>query len=261
MAQNMIVYSWNMLYRNRELDRAFDFISKSDFDVFCLQEVPDVFLRRLQALPCSVAFRKERELPLKDGPIPNYIVILSKHPISAQGDLPHADHADSLPLRTRLFTRLMPFELIVQTHGRRDMYADITVAGAPIRVFNLHLALAYPAWRMREFETAMLAHSPDRPTIICGDFNILEKPHITPLNWLLGGRMTDTLLYSRERTHIERRFVEHKLVNPLFGGITHPLSQSQLDHILVSHALSVKNTAVIPDRFGSDHHPIRVEIA
>jgi len=126
---------------------------------------------------------------------------------------------------------------------------------------RIHLVLAQPSWRLKEFEAAMLERDPTRPTIVCGDFNILEKPHITLLNWILGGRMTDALFYTRERTHIEERFVEHGLTNVLRGAITHPLSQSQLDHILASHSFSIENAAVIPDRYGSDHHPIRTEIS
>ena len=37
----MKIYSWNMLFRNTDLDRAFSFIKSLDFDVFCLQEVPE----------------------------------------------------------------------------------------------------------------------------------------------------------------------------------------------------------------------------
>jgi endonuclease/exonuclease/phosphatase family metal-dependent hydrolase len=98
------------------------------------------------------------------------------------------------------------------------------------------------------------------PTIVCGDFNILEKPHITPLSWIFGGSVVDALLYRRERTTIEKHFVEHSLHNVLRGKVTHTISQSQLDHILVSDSLTVQNAKVISSKYGSDHHPIFVEI-
>ena len=47
--------------------------------------------------------------------------------------------------------------------------------------------------------------------------------------------------------------------NPLRGKITHRISRSQLDHILVSSDFSVQNAEVIPDPHGSDHNPITVE--
>ncbi|MFA6408299.1 MAG: endonuclease/exonuclease/phosphatase family protein [Candidatus Paceibacterota bacterium] len=258
----MKIYSWNMLWSNRKLDRAFEFISKSDFDIFCLQEVPEEFLARLQTIQCHISYRTEVFRLFSSGTIQNFVVILSKHPILAEGDIPFPEYWHMLPLRTRLFVRLMrPFGFS-KIRNRGAVFADISIPNMQnaIRIYNLHLILAQPAWRLREFEQAMAECDPKRPTIICGDFNILEKPHITPLNWVLGGRVTDALHWSRERTTIEKRFVEHELSNPLRGKVTHPFSHSQLDHILVSHSFSIKNAEVIPSRLGSDHHPILVEV-
>ena len=107
----------------------------------------------------------------------------------------------------------------------------------------------------------MAERDPGLPTIVCGDFNTIESPLVSLLNWLLGGRISDSFLYKRERTHIEKRFVEHELRNPLRGKITHEFAGSQLDHILVSHAFTVKDAGVLSDRVGSDHHPILADIA
>jgi len=256
----MTIYSWNMLYRNTELDRAFEFIAHADFDIFCLQEVPEIILAQLQTLPFHITYRIDVEKVLPSGTIPMFNVILSRHPIHGRGEIPFPHYWPLLPWRTRLFVRLMPSQLFSRIRNRGGLYADILVHGVSVRVFSLHLILAQPAWRIKEFELAMMQRDTTRPTIICGDFNTLEKPHITPLNWILGSGLSDALLYNRERTHIERRFVEHRLTNALAGGITHPLSQSQLDHILVSHSFSIKHAEVLPDRIGSDHHPIRVEV-
>lgn len=257
----MTIYSWNMLYRNRELDRAFEFISHADFDIFCLQEVPEAFLARLRTLPYSLSFHTDVERLLPSGVVPIYNVILSKHPITAQGEIPFKEYWQSLPLRTRFFVRAMPSRLFSKIRNRNGLYADVLVGETRVRVFNLHLILAHPAWRLEEFERAMAERDPAQPTIVCGDFNTLEAPHITPLNWVLGGRMTDALLHRRERAHIERRFVAHELTNALHGSVTHKLSHSQLDHILVSRSFAVTEATVLPDTFGSDHHPIRAEIS
>lgn len=257
----MKIYSWNILYRNQELDAAFRFIAESDFDIFCLQEVPGEFLKRLQTLPCFIAYRTDVERIFENDIIHNYVVILSKHPIETHAEIPFPDYWPLLPFRMRIFVRLMrPFGFS-KIRNRGGIFANIRIPGlaSTIRVFNLHLILANPAWRLEEFERAMLKRDPARPTVVCGDFNVLERPHIVLLNWLLGGRVTDTLLYTRERTHIEKRFVEHRLVNVLRGKITHSLSQSQLDHILLSHHLIVQDSTVISDKHGSDHHPILVK--
>ncbi len=250
-----------MLYRNKELDRAFEFITESDFDVFCLQEVPKELLERLRSLPFHIAFRGDVEKILPEKIVPMYNVILSRHPLTSEGDISFDDYWPYLPLRTRLFIGFMPSKYFSQIRDRHGVYADVTIDGISLRIFCLHLILAQPAWRLREFERAMLERDPSRPMIVCGDFNLLEKPHITPLNWLLGGRPSDALFYGRERTTIEKRFVESRLANPLRGKVTHPFSLSQLDHILVSESFSIREATVLRDRVGSDHHPIRVEIS
>lgn len=250
-----------MLYRNQEQDRAFQFISQADFDIFCLQEVPKEFLARLQTLQCSVAFRSDGKQRFSENTRNSFVVILSRHPIIAQGEISFPDYWHLLPLRTRLFVHLMrPFHFS-KVYNRMALFADIRVPSTvrPIRVFSIHLILAQPAWRLKEFELAMVHRDGTRPTIVCGDFNTLQTPHITLLNWLMGSHVSDALFYNRERTRIEKHFVEYKLTNALAGGITHPLSQSQLDHILVSNEFIIKNAEILPDRIGSDHHPIFVE--
>lgn len=249
-----------MLYRNRELDRAFEFIAESDFDIFCLQEVPEAFLKRLETLPCRIAYRSDVERLFAHDTERNFVVILSKHPIEAQGEIPFPDYWHLLLLRTRIFVRLMwPFYFSKITN-RGGLYADITMGGMPVRVFNLHLILAQPAWRLKEFELAMAKRNSSWPTIVCGDFNTIEAPHISILNWILGGKVSDAFFHRRERTDINKRFVQHELINTLAGSITHQLSRSQLDHILVSQSFSIKSAEVLSDRIGSDHHPIHVEV-
>lgn len=256
----MKIYSWNILYRNRELDRAFKFISESDFDIFCLQEVPREFLARLKTLPFHIASRTDVEKVYGSGTVPMFNVILSRHPIEAQGEIPFPDYWHLLPLRTRFFVHLMPQELFSKIRNRGGLFADVTIDKSLVRVFSLHLVLAQPAWRLKEFEMAMAERDPSRSTIVCGDFNTIEAPHISILNWILGGKVSDIFFHRRERTDIEKRFVQHELVNTLAGSITHQLSRSQLDHILVSHSFSIKKAEVLSDRVGSDHHPIKVEV-
>ncbi len=251
-----------MLFRNTELDRAFAFIAQSDFDIFCLQEVPEKFLKRLETLPCFMVLRRDVERLFASGAEHNFVVILSRYPLTAQGEVPFRDYWPLLPLRTRLFIRLMrPFGFS-RTRNRGAIFADVRIPNMPTttRIFNLHLILAHPRWRSEEFELALAKRTAGQPIIVCGDFNILEAPHITLLNWFLGGRVRDAVLYRRERTHIEKRFATHELINAFHGETTHPFSRSQLDHILVSSSFSIKNAMVLPDRIGSDHHPIRIDL-
>ncbi|MBI2025458.1 endonuclease/exonuclease/phosphatase family protein [Candidatus Kaiserbacteria bacterium] len=174
-----------MLFRNRELDRAFKFISESDFDIFCLQEVPEDFLKKLQVLLFSIASRIDVERMHGTDAVRMFNVILSRHQISNSGEILFPEYWHLLPLRTRIFVHLMPWRFFSKIRNRGGLYVDVTVGGKSMRVMNLHLILAQPAWRLKEFETAMAERDPSRPTIVCGDFNTIEAPHISILNWIL----------------------------------------------------------------------------
>jgi len=165
-----------MLYRNRELDRALAFITQSDFDIFCLQEVPEEFLKRLQVLPCSIVSRVDTEKLLSSAMVSMFNVVLSRHPIRAQGEIPFPDYWPLLPWYTRLFVRFMPSQLFSKIRNRGGLYADITVNETSLRVFNLHLILAQPAWRLKEFETAMAERDASRP--LCAVISIRYRSRI-----------------------------------------------------------------------------------
>jgi endonuclease/exonuclease/phosphatase family metal-dependent hydrolase len=258
----MKIYSWNMLYRNRELNRAFDFIAKSDFDIFCLQEVPEAFLARLKTLPCHIAFCIDEETLVAGAVTPVYLVVLSKYPIVAEHMIPFPDYWPRYPIRSRLFVHLMRPLHFARAYNRHSFFVDVMRDEQLVRIFNLHLPLAAtPATRVEEFETALENRDTARPTIVCGDFNLIESPRVSLLNWIFGGSLADTFLYHRARTAMEKLFIKYELLNPLRGKDTHLFAASQLDHILVPRSFLIKNAVVLPDRVGSDHHPIRVEIA
>lgn len=256
----MKIYSWNILFRNRELDRAFAFIRDTDFDIFCLQEVPEHFLARLKTLPFHLAETIDVErLSSPDEPL--HLVTLSRYSIVNRCVMPFPEYWPVLPFRTKLFVRLMRIFHWSKIKNRTNLYVDITTQDSTVRVFNLHTALTRVDLRLREFESAMVERNPHIPTIVCGDFNTIESPRVSLLNWFLGGPISDIIRYNRERTHIEKRFIENELRNPLRGRVTHLFADSQLDHILVSYSFSIKKAEVIPDRMGSDHNPLFVETA
>lgn len=255
----MRVYSWNMLYTNARQDGALAFIMKETWDVFCLQEVPGDFLERLKVLPFHYAIELEAER-LLERTVPSYVVILSRHPIARQERIRFPDYQSIRPARTGIFIKLMRPLQFCEIVNRGSLFVDIEAEHRTIRVFNLHLILAAPRWRREEFELAMRHRDPRIPTIICGDFNILESWHITLFNWLLGGTFCDAIHWREERISMERRFALMDLSNPLSGFRTHIISNSQLDHILLSRDIQIESAKVFNESFGSDHNPICVEI-
>ena len=256
----MKIYSWNIYFRNGQLEKAFAFIKALDFDVLCLQEVPETFLARLQELPVHLAYAPEVDRLFSHGTERNYLVILSRYKILSQNVFPFA--ILHLPFRTRLFIRVMRRMHWSRVANRNGFFADISVPHiqTPMRVFCLHLVLAHPEARRKEFGIAMREYDKELPTVVCGDFNILDTPYVTFFNWLLGGKMSDAVLWRRERRAFEREISALGLVNPHYGKRTHILAK-QLDHILVSRSLSIESARVALLKPGSDHYPVHVEIA
>jgi endonuclease/exonuclease/phosphatase family metal-dependent hydrolase len=257
----MIIYSWNMLYSNEEPIKAVDFIKESGFNIFCLQEVPEHVLAELQKLPYQVAFVVETLLETSSRKFPTYSVILSTYPITNTKEISFPKPPEPFRSKCARFglNLLRKSEPIVHVGPRRCLYIDVLVQEKTVRVFNIHLSLSFPKQRNLELRNALEYKS--EYSIVCGDFNILERFYIAVLNWLLGGLCTDWLFYTRERRNIEDYFKTLDIQNPLRNMMTHRISRSQLDHILVPRTAQVTEHSVIANGHGSDHNPVRVEIS
>lgn len=79
------------------------------------------------------------------------------------------------------------------------------------------------------------------------------------VNFFLGSKIKEATPWYPERELFEERFKKYGLHNPLRGMTTHKFSRSQLDHILVSEDIVVKNAWVVPEKHGSDHQPVGIE--
>jgi len=259
----MKILSWNVLFSNARQDEAFAFIDQTDADIVCLQEVPENFLARLKTLPYRVVSAPETDRVFGGKRSTQFVVILSKFPLLAEGAFPIPPSEPEAPLRTRLFARLMYLlRLFAKGCGNRHgIFADLETAyGRAIRVVCIHLSLTHPARRERELQLAFRAMHDELPTVIAGDFNTIGHRRMSVLNWLLGGTLGDALFPARERLRREERFRAHGLLNPLRGLSTHPASASQLDHILVPDTATILSAKRIRERHGSDHNPVLIEV-
>ncbi|MDZ4227147.1 MAG: hypothetical protein U1D26_01585, partial [Patescibacteria group bacterium] len=188
----------------------------------------------------------------------SHVVILTPHEVRASSrfTLPGLRRT----LRSRLFMRLMHLWGWRYVEGREGVWADIALPEVgEVRFFSLHLGLLYPESRRREFEASLSHADAGIPTVVCGDFNIVESWRVTLLNWLQGGRVSDVIMKKRERRAFEARLALLRLHNPFLGKRTQTISRSQLDHILLPREWLVQKAEVVADRGGSDHHPIFVE--
>lgn len=257
---NMKIYSWNVYCYNPRIQEVADTIASLDFDVICLQEVTDELLKLLKALPFHLVSHVDVIRLVRDEKqIRNHVVILSRTPFSNTGTLQFFNF--QIPFHTRLFIAGMSLIKWSFVTERGAVYADIPFNGTLLRVFCVHLTLWGAGRRAKEFEAVMGHVQPGTPTVIAGDFNVVEYPPMKLINWLLGAPLKEGMPWYPERHLFEQRFADAGFVNPLRGTTTHPFSRSQLDHILVSSDICASEPRAYTDRHGSDHQLVSVAIS
>lgn len=255
----MKIYSWNVYCYNREIPQVAAYIASLDFDLLCLQEVTPTLLLALKNMPYHLAYHVDVIRLFKQGRTEeNYVAILSKHPFVHTGTLQFFDFP--FPFHTRLFIMVMSLFRWSFVTERGAIYADIAYGTTQLRIFSVHLTLWGATNRAQEFEAVVGHIEPNQPTVIGGDFNVIEFGPMKILNWLLGAPLKEGMPWYPERDLFEDRFKEAGFLNPLRGRITHQASRSQLDHILITKDLAATDVNVIRKTHGSDHRPVSVTI-
>lgn len=256
----MKIYSWNVYCYNREIPKVAAYIRSLEFDLLCLQEVTPQLLNELKEMPYRLTYHVDViRLFRRNRREENYVAILSKHPLVHTGTLQFFTFP--FPLHTRLFITFMSLFRWSFITERGAVYADVPFGDQLLRIFSVHLTLWGAGNRAQEFEAVIGHVEPNRPSVIAGDFNVVEFGPMKILNWLLGGPLTEGMPWYPERDLFEERFKAAGFLNPLRGHITHHFSRSQLDHILVTKDLVATDAAVERTTHGSDHRPISVSIA
>jgi endonuclease/exonuclease/phosphatase family metal-dependent hydrolase len=256
----MRIYSWNICDSNSRLERVLSFITDLQFDILCLQEVPEDFLSRLKALPYNCAYYVDLERHFPGHIRKDYLVILTPYKITDQGGFITSKGLQQ-PLRTRYFVQAMKLFGWSEIDNHGGIWADIgiPVVSVPVRVFSLHLRSDGPSERTKEVTIAGRYFHPEAINIVCGDFNVIDSPWLKIFNWIMGSSIKEGMPWYPERELFEDTFRHYHLVNPLKGRRTHTLFNNQLDHILLSEHLRILNAEVLSTALGSDHYPIMVE--
>lgn len=268
MSQSLKLVSWNVFVLNPRIADACAFIRDMDFDVLCLQEVPDALLEQLRSLPYHLVSSIDT-IWVTDAHHPDrgestmHHVILSKHPIVAHTAYAASELPTRMPWQTH-FYYFLRYHLRMWRGGamraRTFISANINVSDTTIRVFSAHLPLYTPQIRMSEFRSLCLHLSENIPNIVCGDFNVLDNWLMRPLNWLQGGSFASAMPWTHERADMQEQFKMSGFINPLHAKNTHKFAGCQLDHILVPIDTPTSNAQVIPELYGSDHYPVTVTI-
>lgn len=260
--------SWNVYALNKQVPDAFTFIQSLDFDILCLQEVPDSLLEMLRTLPFHLATSIDNTwvtdaLHPEQGESTMHLVILSKHSIEKTAIYPYPPLPTKKPLQMQAF-HIARYAIGMwrggAIRGRTTLAAWIQIGEKTIQVFSAHLSLYTPQTRAAEFEVIAQHLDSDSIPIVCGDFNTLDYWMMRPLNWLQGGRLADAMPWARERENVEAQFKKANLMNPLSGKSTHPVAKSQLDHILLPPNTPITDSRVLFELHGSDHYPVKVSI-
>ncbi len=249
----MKVLSFNVNKKNPALGPLIKFLKGQDADLICLQEYPAKELRRLRAFTGYHLHTADERfvhkfLPKRDRRL--LLVILSKFPIQNAEAVRHLQHR-ALPLRHQIAYE----EVAVHFH-----FVDITDNhGRSLRVFNCHLeCTTTPVQRLAQFKEIARHQEQGRVSVFCGDFNTFSTPLVSPFVFWLFGYKTEHLAV-HEPARFRDLFETLALQNPLHKQWTFSLLPIQLDYILLPKRLKVQDATMLPDTYGSDHHPITVE--
>ncbi len=256
----MKIYSWNVNCLNKNLDAVFEFIRTREFDVMCLQEVPEALLQRLRKLPYSCVSHVDfRRLSSKNAG-PYHVAILTPHKMIS-GKSFFVSRGLSQPLRTKVLIRLMRVFGWSEIEDRGAIYADINLPNSSqiLRIFSAHLRNDGPRERRKEFDILAKHLVPGQNAIVCGDLNIIDPPLLKMFNWAMGSSLLEGMPWYPERKIAEQTFGALGLQNPLYKKHTHTIFPSQLDHILIPQDWRVKHSEILYDSMGSDHYPILIE--
>jgi endonuclease/exonuclease/phosphatase (EEP) superfamily protein YafD len=212
------VVTFNLWGGNDRMDEVSKFLADSDADVVVLQEVTRAH---------GALLRQSLQTAYPHATDGARIVILSKHPILAEGQLDRPGFPPWISLMLR--------------------WVRLEVNGFTFELAGVHLARPfYPELQEEDVEALIrFAASRDRPLIVAGDFNM--SPWTEKLRRL--GRLAGI-----------RRYNTFRLTWPVRRDELPLLPLVAIDNVLASPNFD-KIAAIGGPRLGSDHRPVIVDLA
>jgi endonuclease/exonuclease/phosphatase (EEP) superfamily protein YafD len=212
------VVTFNLWGGNERMDEVGRFLAESDADVVVLQEVTRAH---------GALLRQSLQTVYPHATDGARIVILSKHPILAEGSYDRPGFPPWISLMLR--------------------WVRLDVNGFAFELAGVHLARPfYPELQEEDVEALIrFAASRDRPLIVAGDFNM--SPWTEKLRRL--GRSAGL-----------RRYNNFRLTWPMRRGELPLLPLVAIDNVLASPNFD-KIATIGGPRLGSDHLPVVVDLA
>lgn len=246
----MKIATWNLWPRNQRQKEGVDFLLSLDADIMCLQELREETVRYLETLQTYFCTPSVDLLIGKD--------VFWKAIVSKQR--PSAVRTVSFTIKTKPCLALTQLPKIrVCREGRNFQYADFEIGGEKMRVFNLHLASTTGPFHRFKQLNEVAQYFIQNSTILCGDFNTFGTPFLNAFVGLVYGYSLREYLI--EEYDLLTNFAKkYRLQFSCGRQITHPLSRTHLDHILVPEHWRIKSSALYKNRYGSDHRLMAVEV-
>jgi endonuclease/exonuclease/phosphatase family metal-dependent hydrolase len=254
----MKVISYNIYRHNKQLNNIFNFLQNSSADIISLQEVPKIFLDKLQTDNPNkyyIYYSTEYFIKLnKNKSILLYNVILSKSKPDKVKEIPHLEH-QKFPIYYRLINNYNKLDI-------KGIYIDITnKKNEKYRIFNSHLeCVASPNFRINQFKNLYTHKALNRKNIFTGDYNVFASPVISIFIGIFSGyKPKDYTII--EKNQFKKLFETLNLKNIFHKKRTFKTFPFQTDFIVTDKEIKFDKPIVHKTELnGSDHFPISVEL-
>lgn len=240
--------SWNVFNENEDADRILACLDRHPADVVLLQEATPDHLAALASRYPHMA--TARDYLLKG--VACHLAIAARTPLA---DVRVIEHAPATKRPPTWLGRAMGWTEFIDT-----VSAEIEAApGWRLRLVVAHTsAAAGPSARMAEVEAAAVQIPPDGPCLFAADFNSFAAPWNAPFAALpLGYSWRDFGVH--ERRALDAWFAARGFARAV-RGVTFPKFRLQMDQVY-GRDVDLRHAEIVADAFGSDHRPIRLEIA